>query len=86
MDVTSASPAGHRPFTSPVPPGRCDGPPRLPAYDRRMPDCGARPTAHEVLAAVLQIRRGTLQVLAWRRAQAPDAGRWALIRQRYSAR
>ncbi len=43
-----------------------------------MPDCGARPTAHEVLAAVLQIRRGTLQVLAWRRAQAPDAGRWAL--------
>ncbi len=43
-----------------------------------MPDCGARPTAHEVLAAVLQIRGGTLQVLAWRRAQAPDAGRWAL--------
>ena len=43
-----------------------------------MPDCGARPTAHEVLAAVLQIRGGTLQVLAWRRAQPPDAGRWAL--------
>ena len=37
-----------------------------------------RPTAHEVLAAVLQIRDGVLQVLAWRRAQAPDAGRWAL--------
>ena len=37
-----------------------------------------RPTAHEVLAAVLQIRDGVLQVLAWRRAQPPDAGRWAL--------
>src|SRR4051794_15505412 len=37
-----------------------------------------RPTAHEVLAAVLQIRDGVLQVLAWRRAQAPDSGRWAL--------
>ena len=37
-----------------------------------------RPTAHEVLAAVLQIRDGLLQVLAWRRAQDPDAGRWAL--------
>ena len=43
-----------------------------------MPDCGARPTAHEVLAAVLQIRDGRLQVLAWRRAQPPDAGSWAL--------
>jgi 8-oxo-dGTP diphosphatase len=43
-----------------------------------MPECGARPTAHEVLAAVLQIRGGRLQVLAWRRAQPPDAGRWAL--------
>src|ERR1700761_3698123 len=37
-----------------------------------------RPTAHEVLAAVLQIRGGHLQVLAWQRAQEPDAGRWAL--------
>ena len=37
-----------------------------------------RPTAHEVLAAVLQIRDGVLQVLAWRRARPPDAGRWAL--------
>jgi 8-oxo-dGTP diphosphatase len=37
-----------------------------------------RPTAHEVLAAVLQIRGGVLQVLAWRRARPPDAGRWAL--------
>src|SRR5687767_15737356 len=43
-----------------------------------MSERGARPTAHEVLAAVLQIRDGRLQVLAWRRAIAPDAGRWAL--------
>ena len=43
-----------------------------------MPGGGNRPTAHEVLAAVLQIRGGVLQVLAWRRAQPPDAGRWAL--------
>jgi ADP-ribose pyrophosphatase YjhB (NUDIX family) len=43
-----------------------------------MPGDGGRPTAHEVLAAVLQIRDGTLQVLAWRRARPPDAGRWAL--------
>jgi ADP-ribose pyrophosphatase YjhB (NUDIX family) len=41
--------------------------------------CGApRPTAHEVLAAVLQIRDGVLQVLAWQRARPPDPGRWAL--------
>ncbi len=33
---------------------------------------------HEVLAAVLQIRGGSLQALAWRRALPPDAGRWAL--------
>jgi len=31
-----------------------------------------------VLAAVLQVRSGTLQVLLWRRAQPPDAGRWSL--------
>jgi ADP-ribose pyrophosphatase YjhB (NUDIX family) len=37
-----------------------------------------RPTEHEVLAAVLQIRCGSLQVLAWRRALPPDSGRWAL--------
>ena len=49
-----------------------------------MPDCGARPTAHEVLAAVLQIRDGTLQVLAWRRAQA--AGRRSLGAARRAAR
>ena len=33
---------------------------------------------HEVLAAVLQIRDGALQVLLWQRAQTPDLGRWAL--------
>jgi ADP-ribose pyrophosphatase YjhB (NUDIX family) len=38
----------------------------------------ARPTEHEVLAAVLQIRCGSLQVLAWQRALPPDSGRWAL--------
>ena len=38
----------------------------------------ARPTEHEVLAAVLQIRDGCLQVLAWQRAREPDSGRWAL--------
>jgi ADP-ribose pyrophosphatase YjhB (NUDIX family) len=38
----------------------------------------APPTEHEVLAAVLQIRCGSLQVLAWQRAVPPDAGRWAL--------
>ena len=36
------------------------------------------PTEHEVLAAVLQIRCGTLQVLAWQRARPPASGRWAL--------
>jgi 8-oxo-dGTP diphosphatase len=39
---------------------------------------GARLTGHEVLAAVLQVRGGVLQVLAWQRARPPDAGRWAL--------
>lgn len=34
--------------------------------------------AHEVLAAVLQVRENTLQVLLWRRALAPAAGLWAL--------
>jgi ADP-ribose pyrophosphatase YjhB (NUDIX family) len=38
----------------------------------------AQPTEHEVLAAVLQIRCGSLQVLAWQRARPPDSGRWAL--------
>ena len=47
------------------------------AYDPSMPR-PARLTGHEVLAAVLQIRDGAAQVLIWQRAQAPDAGRWAL--------
>jgi ADP-ribose pyrophosphatase YjhB (NUDIX family) len=47
-------------------------------YDRYMLRAGVRPIAHEVLAVVLQIRDGRLQVLAWRRAQAPDRDRWAL--------
>ncbi len=33
---------------------------------------------HEVLAAVLRIHDGVPEVLAWRRALAPDRGRWAL--------
>lgn len=35
-------------------------------------------TGHEVLAAVLRIAGGALQVLAWERARDPDRGRWAL--------
>jgi ADP-ribose pyrophosphatase YjhB (NUDIX family) len=34
--------------------------------------------AHEVLAAVLQVRAKSLRVLLWQRAQEPAAGRWAL--------
>jgi hypothetical protein len=33
---------------------------------------------HEVLAVVLQVRQGSLEVLLWWRALAPDAGRWSL--------
>jgi ADP-ribose pyrophosphatase YjhB (NUDIX family) len=33
---------------------------------------------HEVLAAVLQVRDGQLQVLLWQRGIEPDIGRWAL--------
>jgi 8-oxo-dGTP diphosphatase len=33
---------------------------------------------HEVLAAVLQVRDGRLQVLLWQRGIEPQAGRWAL--------
>jgi ADP-ribose pyrophosphatase YjhB (NUDIX family) len=33
---------------------------------------------HEVLAAVLQVRAGSLQVLLWERAQEPHAHRWSL--------
>jgi ADP-ribose pyrophosphatase YjhB (NUDIX family) len=39
---------------------------------------GARPTGHEVLAAVLRISGGAVEVLAWQRAKDPDRGRWAL--------
>jgi ADP-ribose pyrophosphatase YjhB (NUDIX family) len=34
--------------------------------------------AHEVLAAVLQVRQRSLQVLLWRRAREPAVGRWSL--------
>ncbi len=37
-----------------------------------------QPTGHEVLAAVLRISAGDLQVLAWQRAREPDRGCWAL--------
>jgi len=33
---------------------------------------------HEVLAAVLSVRGGSLRVLLWQRARAPQSGRWAL--------
>ena len=33
---------------------------------------------HEVLAVVLQVREGSLQVLLWQRAEPPFEGRWAL--------
>ena len=36
------------------------------------------PVAHEVLAAVLQVRAGSLQVLLWERAREPHAHRWSL--------
>jgi ADP-ribose pyrophosphatase YjhB (NUDIX family) len=35
-------------------------------------------TGHEVLAAVLQVRDGSLQVLLWERALDPHAHRWSL--------
>jgi ADP-ribose pyrophosphatase YjhB (NUDIX family) len=36
------------------------------------------PVAHEVLAAVLQVRAGSLRVLLWERAREPHAHRWSL--------
>ncbi|WP_245614299.1 NUDIX hydrolase [Actinokineospora inagensis] len=36
------------------------------------------PLVHEVLAAVLQVRQGSLQVLLWERALEPHANRWSL--------
>jgi ADP-ribose pyrophosphatase YjhB (NUDIX family) len=42
------------------------------------PDEPGKRFRHEALAVVLQVRRGCLQVLLWRRAEAPFAGLWAL--------
>jgi hypothetical protein len=42
-------------------------------------------TGHEVLAAVLQIRDETLQVLLWQRAQQPDSGFGLVLRRRRSS-
>jgi 8-oxo-dGTP diphosphatase len=36
------------------------------------------PIAHEVLAAVLQVRSGSLRTLLWQRGQEPHAHRWSL--------
>jgi len=41
-------------------------------------DSQAKTAAHAVLAAVLQVRAGELQVLLWQRAREPYAGSWAL--------
>jgi 8-oxo-dGTP diphosphatase len=41
-------------------------------------DSQAKTAAHAVLAAVLQVRGGVLQVLLWQRAREPFAGCWAL--------
>jgi 8-oxo-dGTP diphosphatase len=41
-------------------------------------DSQAKTAAHAVLAAVLQVRDGVLQVLLWQRAREPFAGCWAL--------
>ena len=38
----------------------------------------ANTAAHAVLAAVLQVREGSLQALLWQRAREPFAGSWAL--------
>lgn len=50
-----------------------------------MPDNATRPSlvpnhaiGHEVLATVLRVRDGALQVLLWQRARPPAVGRWAL--------
>ncbi|PPK67574.1 NUDIX domain-containing protein [Actinokineospora auranticolor] len=39
---------------------------------------GTPPLVHEVLAAVLQVRQGSLRVLLWERALEPHAHRWSL--------
>ncbi len=43
-----------------------------------VPDSRAKTSAHAVLAAVLQVREGSLQALLWQRARDPYAGAWAL--------
>jgi ADP-ribose pyrophosphatase YjhB (NUDIX family) len=68
-------------------PGPDDGPrpqgePRAdgqPGPDGRPePLVGGARFSHDVLAVVLQVRRGSLHVLLWQRAEAPFEGRWAL--------
>jgi ADP-ribose pyrophosphatase YjhB (NUDIX family) len=44
----------------------------------RKPPAQITTHAHETVAVVLQVRQGALQVLLWRRALPPFAGRWAL--------
>ncbi len=41
-------------------------------------DSKAKTAAHAVLAAVLQVRNGSLQALLWQRALEPYAGAWSL--------
>jgi ADP-ribose pyrophosphatase YjhB (NUDIX family) len=43
-----------------------------------MEESTMHPTEHEVLAVVLQVRKGLLQVLLWQRAKPPFEGSWAL--------
>jgi ADP-ribose pyrophosphatase YjhB (NUDIX family) len=43
-----------------------------------MQESTTRPTEHEVLAVVLQVRDGVLQVLLWQRAKPPFEASWAL--------
>ena len=44
----------------------------------RKPKLESTGSTHVALAVVLQVREQALQVLLWRRAKAPGAGRWAL--------
>jgi ADP-ribose pyrophosphatase YjhB (NUDIX family) len=44
----------------------------------RKPRSNDTSPVHETVAVVLQVRDGHLQVLLWRRALPPSAGRWAL--------
>jgi 8-oxo-dGTP diphosphatase len=52
---------------------------KTPAHLTQVRASGAKTTpTHAVVAVVLQVRDGVLQVLLWQRAKDPDAGRWAL--------